>query len=390
MSIAEMIVPDLHRLGVKGFTRERRSEVGSESTGWSSTWSAWGTTATVTVTDPTALPAARRLVSRQFIAAEKAAARFRRDAELHRLYRAGGRAITVSPLLAELIAAALTAAERTDGDVDPTVAAAMTAVHNRRRRDRDKSALPVCGTRSTGSRPVPGWQQVDLRGCRLQVPAGTTLDLSATATSVACDLAAASVRNRLGVGVVVTLGGDAASAGPGPEGGWRVSIEDRAEIGWIGEGPTGRNQIEVLLPAGASLATSHFTARPSGIDPDSGAAPAGHLIDPHTGRPPTEIWRMATAIGFTSLEASTYTAASLIRGVSARAWLTQLWVPARLVTVHDDVITVGPWSAHEVDAPAATPRNPVPTSTNPFPTGSADGPGPFPTPRLANPRRTTY
>lgn len=337
MSIAEMIVPDLHRRGVKVLTRERRPDTHSESAGWTSTWSVWGTTASVTVTDPAALLAARRLVSRQFAAAEKAAARFRKDAELHRLYRAGGQEITVSPLLAELIAAALAAAERTNGDVDPTVAAAMTAIHGPHPHDRDATAMPVCGTRPTGSRPVPGWQQVSLRGCRLHVPAGTTLDLSATATSVACDRAAASVRARLDVGVLVTLGGDAASAGPAPEDGWRVTIEDR----------TDSSRFEVLLPAGSGLATSHFTARPGRVDEMAGSARAGHLIDPHTGHAPTAIWRMATAIGFTSLEASTYTAAALIRGTSARAWLAQLWVPARLVTVHDDVITVGPWQSHQ-------------------------------------------
>ena len=353
MSIAEMIVPDLHRRGVRGRAHNR------DSAGWTSTWNAWGTTASVTVTDPALLPAADRLVSRHFAATEKAAARFRKDAELHRLYRAGGRPITVSLVLAELVAAALAVAERTDGDVDPTVAAAMTAVHGSRHRGRDASTIPACGTRATGSRPVPGWQQVDLQGRQLRVPAGTTLDLSATATSVACDRAAADVRARLDVGVLVTLGGDAASAGPAPDGGWSVSIDDRTENGLI----------EVLLPAGAALATSHFTARPDASDVDP--SPSGHLIDPRTGQPPAAVWRMATAIGFTSLEASTYTAAALIRGVPARAWLGQLWVPARLVTVHDDVITVGPWSAH--------------TPTSPTTSGNTS----FPSPRPANSRRTT-
>jgi len=380
VSLAEMIVPDLHRRGARSHTRiharNRYSDTSSESSGWTSTWRAWGTTASVTVTDPAALPAARRLVSRQFAAAEKAAARFRKDAELHRLYRAGGRPITVSPLLAELIAAALAAAERTGGDVDPTVAAAMTAVHGQ--GDRDASAMPTCGTRSTGPRPVPGWQQVELQGRQLRVPAGTTLDLSATATAFACDLAAAAVRARLNVGVLVTLGGDAASAGPGPDGGWHVLIDERHD-----------RRIDVLLPAGAGLATSHFTARPGQFGEDPAGEGSGHLIDPRTGRPPTAIWRMATAVGFTSLEAATYTAAALIRGSSASAWLVQLWVPARLVTVYDDVITVGPWSAHQAStatsAETATSTN---TSTE-GPTGSADGPALFPTPRQANPRRTT-
>jgi FAD:protein FMN transferase len=336
MAITEMIVPGMRRRAAHDVLLP---DSHSTSAGDPARWNVWGTTAYVMVTDPAAQPAARRMVGRHFAAVEKAAARFRPDAELHKLYRAGGRPITVSPLLAELISAALVAAERTDGDVDPTVGAAMTAVHSGRwPGGRDRSSVPVCGSRPTSGRPVPGWQQVDLQGRRLRVPAGTTLDLSATAKAVACDQAAAQVRDRLGVGVLVGLGGDAASAGPSPEDGWRVVIEDRA----------GSRQTEVTLPAGAALATSHFTARTTGADaigrPERGAP--GHLIDPHTGRTPTPVWRMASAIGFSSLESATYSAAALVRGVPSRAWLSQLWVPARLITIQDDVITVGSWDAH--------------------------------------------
>jgi FAD:protein FMN transferase len=181
------------------------------------------------------------------------------------------------------------------------------------------------------------------------VPAGTTLDLSATATAVICDRAAAQVHDRLGAGVLVGLGGDAASAGPAPAGGWPVAVTDR----------TGDLDTRIHLPAGAGISTSHLTARP---DPTTHAAPPAarnHLIDPRTGRAPTPVFRMVSAIGFTSLEAATYTAAALVRGTSARGWLTQLWIPARLVTVHDDVIEAGPWASHTIspaEAPVANPR----------------------------------
>lgn len=356
MATTEVIVPVVRR----GPAPDRRPDLTSTSAANTACWSAWETTAYVTVTDPAALPAARRLVSQHFAAVEKAAARFRGDAEVHKLYRAGGRPITVSPILAELISAALVAAERTDGDVDPTVGAAMTAVHSGRSAcSQDRSSVPACGSRPTRSRPVPGWHQVDLQGRTLRMPAGSTLDLSATAKAVACDQAAARVRDRLQVGVLVGLGGDVATAGPAPEGGWSVMIEDR----------TGHRQTGVILPAGAALATSHFTARTRGVelaaDPELGRP--GHLIDPHTGQAPIPVWRMASVIGFSGLEAATYAAAALVRGTSARAWLTQLWVPARLITVHDNVITVGPWDGHLADTQSA----------------------PLPNPRLANPRRTT-
>jgi thiamine biosynthesis lipoprotein len=372
MAITEMIVPGLRSWPA----HDRRPDSNSDATGRTARWSCWGTTAYVTVTDPAALPAARRLVSRQFAAAERAASRLRPDAELHKLYRAGGRAITVSPLLADLVAAALVAAERTDGDVDPTVGAAMTAVHSSRSiwsgrsgrsTCRDESALPTCGSRPTAARRVPGWEQVELSGRRLRVPIGTTLDLSATAKAVACDRAAAQVRDRLDVGVLVGLGADAVSAGPATDDGWIVEIGDRA----------GSRRSLLNLPAGAAVTTSHFTAHTSAgqvADPELGTP--GHLIDPHTGHAPTPVWRMASAIGFSGLEAASYTAAALVRGTSARAWLGQLWVPAQLITIYDDVITVGPWTSHLV-APDAEPHT------------SPSEPS-LPAPRVANPRRTTH
>jgi thiamine biosynthesis lipoprotein len=356
MAIAETITPGLRKSGPEAGPRGRDRRLrrspsdGAEAIGWTASWTAWGTTASVTVTDPGALVPARRIVSRQFAAAEKAAARFRPDAELHKLYRAGGRTVTISPMLAELVSASLVVAERTGGDVDPTVGAAMTAVHSAHiLRRRERSGFPACGSRPTSSRPAPGWEQVHLLGRRLQVPAGTTLDLTATAKAFACDRAAARVRERLDTGVLVRLGADAASAGPAPDSGWIVTVADRG----------GQFSAALRLPSGAGLATSHLTVRPPGpgdaVDPERGTP--GHFIDPHTGQPPTPVWRMTSAIGFSSLEAATYCAAALVRGTSARGWLTQLWVPARLITIHDDPVTTGSWNTHVVTAePLPSPR----------------------------------
>ncbi|MBT0771212.1 FAD:protein FMN transferase [Kineosporia sp. J2-2] len=330
MAITDIVAPGRRRTGLP--TQHQQAPT------LTATWHVWGTTASVTVDDPSALNVARRIVSRQFLAAEKAAARFRADAELHKLYKAGGRPVTISPLLAELVSAALAVAERTDGDVDPTVGAAMTA--NAARRGQDISIVPVCGSRPTGSRPAPGWEQVRLEGRKLQVPAGTTLDLSATAKAAICDMAAARVRERVDAGVLVRLGGNAVSSGPAPDQGWRVPITDRA----------GHLDSEVFLTANAALSSSQI-----GVPPRHRDAPVSYLIDPHTGDLPLPVWRMVSAIGFSCLEASAYSTASLVRGIRARNWLTQLWVPARLITVDDDELFCGNWSAHTLpDTPAST------------------------------------
>ncbi len=313
-------------------------------------WVAWGVTASVTVTDAAALAPARRMVARQIASIEAVASRSRPDAEIHRLYRAGGRPITISPLLAELVSAALLAAEQTAGDVDPTVNAALNALEREtysssmrpktllgKRSDAgistDRPIMPVCSTRTRGVRPVLGWQQVWLQGQRLQVPPGTTLDLTTTAKAAGCDRAATQAADRLGTGVLVQVGGNAASAGPAPDDGWVLPI-----TGW-----DGAQQSLVRLPPGAGLATSR---------PWSGhqsPAPGPPLIDPRTGGPVEPIWQQASALGFSCQEASAYATAALVRGGPAREWLSQLWIPARLVLAADDVITTGGWEKHETD-----------------------------------------
>ena len=74
--------------------------------------------------------------------------------------------VTVSPLLAEAIAVALRAARLTDGDVDPTVGAAMNAVGY----DRDFSLVPAVRPAGQADRPdrsrlAPGRSSTSRRGC---------------------------------------------------------------------------------------------------------------------------------------------------------------------------------------------------------------------------------
>ena len=64
---------------------------------------------------------------------------------------------------------------------------------------------------------VPGWREVHLEGRLLTMPEGVQLDLGATAKAWAADRSAARIAERLGCGVLVSLGGDIAVAGPPPE-----------------------------------------------------------------------------------------------------------------------------------------------------------------------------
>ena len=112
----------------------------------SASWRALGTLVQLVVTDPRCLPEARRLLAAELDAVDAACSRFRPDSEICSLRTtldrtAPGRPVQVSPLLAEAIAVALRAARLTDGDVDPTVGGAMSAVGY----DRDFDRVPRTG-----------------------------------------------------------------------------------------------------------------------------------------------------------------------------------------------------------------------------------------------------
>ena len=186
----------------------------------SASWRALGTLVQLVVTDPAALPEARRLLEDDLAEVDAACSRFRADSEIRSLH--GGRQ-QVSPLLAEAVAVALRAARLTDGDVDPTVGAAMSAAGY----DRDFHQIEPNGPplRLT-VRQVPGWREVRLDGRSLTLPAGVQLDLGATAKAWAADRSAARIARQLGCGVLVSLGGDIAVAGPPPAAGWRIRVQD--------------------------------------------------------------------------------------------------------------------------------------------------------------------
>jgi thiamine biosynthesis lipoprotein ApbE len=131
--------------------------------------------------------------------------------------------VPVSWLLTELVAAALWAAEIAEGDVDPTVGAAMAAAGY----DRDFGLLPPDGppVRLTVRRP-PSWRDVVLDAGRglLTIPAGVVLDLGATAKAWMADRAAARADQpgRMGIPGHLLAAGSAAPGQLRPPGGHRL------------------------------------------------------------------------------------------------------------------------------------------------------------------------
>jgi thiamine biosynthesis lipoprotein ApbE len=293
-----------------------RSEALEASFGDAS-WTALGTGVRLLTTAPAALPAAREVLVAELAAIDLAASRFRGDSEVSRLAAAGGAAVPVSPILAGALAAALRAARLTGGAVDPTVGATIADLGY----DRDH-ALVGADRPAVTVRRLPGWRSVDLDAAAgtVRVPPSTVIDLGATAKAYSADRAARAAAERTGCGVLVSLGGDVAVAGPAPAGGWRITVADHHSA-VSGEAVTIRS---------GGLATSSTTARRW----RRGGQDLHHLLDPATCAPARGPWRTVSVAAGSCLDANIGGTATIIMGARGRDWLAATGLAARLVA-HD-------------------------------------------------------
>ncbi len=311
-------------------------------------WEALGTRVELRTSDPTMTAGARVEVERELDAIDRACSRFRADSELSRVNRARGRTVAVGPLLAEALELALRAAELTAGDVDPTLGRALELAGY----DRDWNELteqrPVdpARARSESESPPPlsarvrsGWQalKLDRVAGLVRVPAGMQLDLGATAKAWAADRAANAAALRCGCGVLVSIGGDVASSGEAPAGGWQIIVTDDHRAGPDADGQT------ISIGSGG-LATSSTAVRRWQHD----GLMMHHIIDPATGAPVRGLWRTVSVAAASCADANIASTAALVRGARACAWLTELQLPARLVDNDGRVSTVGGWPAEQL------------------------------------------
>ncbi len=294
----------------------------------------FGTTAVLVVTEPDAIEGARALAEQVLAEVDLACSRFRPDSELVRLNAAAGQRVAISATFADLLAAAIRAAELTDGDVDPTCALALTGLGY----DRDFAEVraAAAGPRRADSPagPVPGWRTIHLDKTKQQVRVthGAQIDLGATAKAWAADRCAELIASRLHCGVLVSLGGDVAVAGSPPADGWRIRVTDDHAAPSSAPGQT------VAIRAGG-LATSSTTVRTWTV----GGQRVHHIIDPATGEPAQPCWRTVSVAAATCTDANTASTAAIIRGAAAPGWLTSAGLPARLVRDDGTVQTTAGW-----------------------------------------------
>jgi len=307
-------------------------------------FSALGTFGSLLVSTPGALEDADRILSAELQAIDLACSRFRPDSEISALNAAGGRAVPVSPLFAEAIDTALTAAAQTDGDVDPTCGQSLISLGY----DRDFPEVGLDTSPLTAApAPAAGWQTVELDRARgtARIPADVRLDLGATAKALAADRAAAQITEFTGCGVLVNLGGDIAVAGRPPTGGWRIEVVD-----YLPDDPRcrparrARRQIVAIESGG--LATSSTAARRW----HRGGQILHHIVAPGTGRPADGCWRAVSVAAATCVDANVASTAAIIRGDWAAGWLVGLSLPARLVRHDGTILTVAGWPSDKEEA----------------------------------------
>lgn len=317
------------------------------------TWRALGTSVLVCHTGPptTAIGDA---VRRELDAIDAAASRFRDDSELSRLTATpaptptatatAGARVPISPLLHEAIALGLRAAALTGGAVDPTLGAELVALGY----DRDHSRLDavdatapltpadrIVVTRTRRRR----WPEIELADHppAVRLPPGVSLDLGATAKALAADRAAAAAAAAVAAatsprGVLVSLGGDIATAGAAPAGGWPIHVTDDHRATPDAPGQT------ITIRSGG-LATSSLTTRRWRHDGQT----RHHILDPDTGHGVRPVWRTVSVAAASCADANIAATAAIVLGQAGERWLAGQGVPARLVAADGAVTRLSGW-----------------------------------------------
>ena len=305
-------------------------------TGFSTyTCRAIGSTALVATTSGEALATARVELVKGLRELDLACSRFRDDSELTALNRSAGEPVRIGKALWGAIEAALESARATDGLVDPTVGAALRGIgYDRtfsRLAARNPDSVPVRFVAAGGWRSI----EVDPDSRSVRVPPGVELDLGATAKAFAADRIAERIARRAGCGVLVSVGGDIATAGEMPDGGWPVELSDDHRSA-AGHGP-------VVGLVSRGLATSSTTVRRW----RTATGDAHHIVDPKTGAPVVSRWRTISVAAASCLDANTAATAALVLSGDAPEWLECRSLPSRLVRRDGSIVAVCGWPADQ-------------------------------------------
>jgi thiamine biosynthesis lipoprotein len=239
--------------------------------------------------------------------------RFEPTSELSRLNAATEQQVPVSNVLFRFVEAAVHAAERTGGLVDPTLVSEIEAAGYVRDLTDPmplEVGLPMSPpTRPAQPRPEARWRQVSLdRRSRTVIrPPGVKLDSGGIAKGLFADMLAERLAGF--DTFAIDCSGDLRIGGRGrtPR---AVRVDD----------PFGSGVLHEFERQAGGVATSGIGRR-SWLDAEG--RPAHHLLDPSTGRPAFTGVIQATALAPTAVEAEWRAKAAVLSGpVEGGGWLT--------------------------------------------------------------------
>jgi FAD:protein FMN transferase len=247
--------------------------------------------------------------ARRFVADfEAALSRFDPASELSALNRDGRDRVPASPLLRRAVAAALGAAERSGGLVDPTLVdeiegAGYAASRAGVRPAPLRSALAAAPERRPAQPdPAARWRRfaVEERSGEIVRPPGLRFDSGGIGKGLAADLIASTLRGyasfAVDCGGDIRVGGRDAARGPRT-----IAVEHPL---------SGARPYVVSLRRGG-IATSGLNVR---IWRREDGGFAHHLLDPSTGEPAWTGLVGVTALGASTLEAEILSKAALLAG----------------------------------------------------------------------------
>jgi FAD:protein FMN transferase len=290
-----------------------------------------GTTATVVVSDPAQIDRAETLLRQEIAAIDLACSRFRPDSELEDMHSRSGSTIVVSPLLFEALEVAVAVAERTHGAVDPTVGNAMSTLGYDRDFDQVRDQ-PLPRPDALGAVVGYGHIHLDARARTVRIPRGVRLDLGASAKALVADRSVDRIANQLDTGVLVSVGGDVAVAGPPPPDGWPVGIA-------VDSSALGRDVDQVVAIRQGGLASSSTAVRTWNV----GSEIVHHIIDPATGYSAPSYWTLVSATGSSCVDANAISTAAVVWGDQALNHLRPFGQAVRLLRHDGRVFTLGGW-----------------------------------------------
>lgn len=275
--------------------------------------------------DPSAVDDVLANAERRVAELEERWSRFRSDSELSQLNQANGAPTVVSALTFELLVAARTAWESTEGCFDPSVLPALEAAgYDRPFADGlDRDDRP--GSASAAGR----FGDIDLDPVARLVTLGPQcrLDLGGIAKGATADLVSAELLAAGALGACVSIGGDVrvrTKPGAAP---WPVGTSVAPE----------RAPIELLDGAVCTSSGSRRTWR-------AGDRRVHHLIDPTTGLSFAGPVREAAVLAGNALTAEVLTKVVFARsGPDAAELLAAHGAAAVAVLDGGDAVTIGAW-----------------------------------------------